>query len=279
MVHRQPSTYSTPFLLKFKPWYWTPVHQMTRSASCWPGKVYILERDFSLTIFSKTFYSLANAKEVVSLEHTDSEPLCDSSQPKPQDHSQYWQWRYRHRQECHNISWTEANKRREAEGLSPRPLKKCRTGRYASNHCECFVMKDKLHNRLTNWMPEGVKYCKQCQMFTKRKRQHKGKCEQIAIWKLTWISWLWIGYHGQQKKRRYEGNFWTHRPRKGAFGRKLWRKWFNNQAMDRLERRLSSDAIQRTGTARYELRTLKSKKLDTQEVRDSNSHVARWVGY
>jgi hypothetical protein len=43
------------------------------------------------------------------------------------------------------------------------------------------------------------------------------------------------GYHGQPKPRMYEGNFWTHHPRRGAFGRKLWKKWFNNKAMNKME--------------------------------------------
>lgn len=205
-----------------------------------------------LSLANKTLYSLADYKDVVSLRHIDGRPYCGVSIMQASDN--IWALRYRHRQECHNLCWAESNKRREAEGLSPCPLKRCRTRRYGVDHCECFSRKYKLHSRLRNWMPKSLNYCGQCNKFTKRKRQHKGRC-----------------YHGQSKLRQYEGNFWTHRSRGGAFGRKLWKKWFNSRAMNRLEGRLRDENAARSGTASYELRKLKPKKVDTHEVRGSKS--------
>jgi hypothetical protein len=31
--------------------------------------------------------------------------------------------------------------------------------------------------RLKPWMPKGLSYCWKCAKFTKRKRQHKGRCK------------------------------------------------------------------------------------------------------
>jgi hypothetical protein len=81
------------------------------------------------------------------------------------------------------------------------------------------------------------------------------------------------GYHGQRKPRKYEGNFWTHRPRKGAFGRGIWKMWFNNAAMNRLEGRLRGGDVGnwrgRREQTRYSLRTLRPSEVDTSEARDT----------
>jgi hypothetical protein len=82
-----------------------------------------------------------------------------------------------------------------------------------------------------------------------------------------------IGYHGKAKVRKYEGNYWTHTSRGGAFGRKIWKRWFNNRAMNNLEIRLSTERPeqQRKGSERYAMRTLEAKEEDTKEVRDSHA--------
>ena len=82
-----------------------------------------------------------------------------------------------------------------------------------------------------------------------------------------------VGYHGKAKVRKYEGNYWTHTSRGGAFGRKIWKRWFNNRAMNNLEVRLSTERPeqQRKGSERYAMRTLEAKEVDTQEVRDSHA--------
>lgn len=132
-------------------------------------------------------YSLVDSKignGVVALDHTDEGPLCGISKPIETDNYNIWQWSWRHRQDCHKLSWTESNKRREADGLSPRPLKSCRSRRYGIDHCECFSRKYKLYNRLRTWMPRGLNYCGHCDRFTKRKRQHKGQCKHLASRKM-----------------------------------------------------------------------------------------------
>jgi len=81
------------------------------------------------------------------------------------------------------------------------------------------------------------------------------------------------GYHGQPKVRQSKSHFWTHTSRGGAFGRKVWKLWFNNRAMNKLERRLALEttALERKGSDRYSLRQLHPMDLDTRDVRDSKS--------
>jgi hypothetical protein len=93
-------------------------------------------------------------------------------------------------------------------------------------------------------------------MFTRRKRNHKGRC-----------------YHGRPKPRVYEGHNWTHRSRHGAFGRKLWKKWFNNAAMDKLEKRLRAPQGGREGNSRYGLRSLQGKEVDSLMSRHNNAFI------
>lgn len=78
-----------------------------------------------------------------------------------------------------------------------------------------------------------------------------------------------IGYHGHHKPRGSEPKFWTHRSRKGAFGRKLWKKWFNNAAMNRFENRLNEPNSVRKGSERYEMRRLGPKSVNTRESRQA----------
>lgn len=62
--------------------------------------------------------------------------------------------------------------------------------------------------------------------------------------------------------------FWTHRSRRGAFGRGLWKKWFNNRAMNSYEARLGRER-ERKGVERYNLRQLQPKNVDTRVDRYS----------
>jgi hypothetical protein len=48
----------------------------------------------------------------------------------------------------------------------------------------------------------------------------------------------------------------------------LWKKWFNNRAMDRYESRLGEDRV-RKGIERYSLRKLKPINVDTRMSRDN----------
>lgn len=82
------------------------------------------------------------------------------------------------------------------------------------------------------------------------------------------------GYHGRPKQRIYEGHYWTHTSRGGAFGRKIWKKWFNNRAMNRLEARIRQDQEnQRKGCERYSMRKLKPKAVNSKVARDSKAYI------
>jgi hypothetical protein len=82
------------------------------------------------------------------------------------------------------------------------------------------------------------------------------------------------GYHGRPKERRYEGHYWTHTSRGGAFGRKIWNKWFNNRAMNRLEARLRQEREnERKGSERYLLRKLEPKAVNSKVARDSKAYI------
>lgn len=76
-----------------------------------------------------------------------------------------------------------------------------------------------------------------------------------------------VGYHGRTKPQTRNETFWTHRSRRGAFGRKLWKKWFNNRAMNHYESRLRLPGV-RKGLKRYDLRTVVPKDVDTRLERD-----------
>lgn len=127
---------------------------------------------------SKYLYNLSNTpKKALSLAYSDSEYLCESSEKAPTPPLVSWYSRYEHRRNCHNICYTEAVKRAENEGRpAPKARRKCSTRRWAE-HCGCFAGKAKLHQRLRGWMPRGLNYCSQCERFTKRKPQHKGRCK------------------------------------------------------------------------------------------------------
>lgn len=79
------------------------------------------------------------------------------------------------------------------------------------------------------------------------------------------------GYHGQPKPRRTPNNFWTYRYRRGGFGYKLWKKWFNDQSMNRFEARLRNETLLnkrvKDGKLRYDFRELEVKEVNTRMMR------------
>lgn len=84
------------------------------------------------------------------------------------------------------------------------------------------------------------------------------------------------GYHGKGKPRKRQEMFWTHRKGRGAFGYRIWKKWFNNNAMNRLEGRLRDEGRLNDkrggGKGRYELRKLGARGIDSKEARDSRGY-------
>jgi len=90
---------------------------------------------------------------------------------------------------------------------------------------------------------------------------------------LTFSSFFpgFAGYHGKPKARSAPNNFWTHRSRRGGFGRKLWKKWFSDQSMNRWEARLRSAAAPEKraagGNLRYDFRELRAKEVNTRPMR------------
>lgn len=226
-------------------------------------------------MISKSLYYSSSDKTPISLETTDfdSETLC--GEPTT---SLDWTGRWKHRQECHKLSYEAVCTRNKQLGRSTPEMKKCRTG-WSSHHCECFTRRMRLHFRLASWMPKGLNYCGTCAKFTRRKKSHHGRCE-LATFLISKILFRWshllkmLGYHGKSKVRKSGNHFWSHTSRGGAFGPKIWKKWFNNRAMNRLEARLASErqTVQRNGSQRYSLRRLEAVDVDTQEVRDSKAY-------
>lgn len=137
-------------------------------------------------------------------------------------------------------------------------------------------------------MPEGLRYCGECEMFTVRKRGHRGVCEfsdshshsqpsSDVMGRLLCKANSKEGYHGKPKPRSYKGNFWTHKSRKGAFGSEIWKMWVNNAAMDRFEGRLRRGVgAERRGKGRYGLRELGASGVDTRGTRESMSRQSGW---
>ncbi|TVY87317.1 hypothetical protein LAWI1_G006953, partial [Lachnellula willkommii] len=167
-----------------------------------------------LTTASKNLYALSPSKRPICLSTNDNiPPHCTLSMPDTIYFSRGngYNW-------CHVSSYQAALTRTREAGLpAPRNRRTCTARRWTAthSHCECFEGTGELWWRLRGWMPEGLRYCGECGMFTVRKRGHRGVC-----------------YHGNPKPRSYKGNLWTHRSRNGAFGPKLWKMWVNNAAMD-----------------------------------------------
>lgn len=208
----------------------------------------------------------SNTKQPISLESTDTGPLCQCK-----DVSKDWSARWAHRRDCHKLSYEAVKARNESKGRStPAMNRRCRT-RYGTEHCECFTRRNRLHFRLKSWMPKGLNYCGHCEKFTLRKRGHNGRC---MIYLDLWLENAdFLGYHGAPKPRKCESKYWTHTSRNGAFGRKIWKKWFNNNAMNRLEARLQEHIPEndRGGSKRYSMRYLEAKQVDTKVARDNKS--------
>ncbi|KAF7926034.1 uncharacterized protein EAE97_010334 [Botrytis byssoidea] len=139
---------------------------------------------------------------------------------------------------CHDRSLHYMNILRAAENLPPLTRKKCQ-GQYWSNHCECFSRTKMLHKQLQPWMPQGVKYCSECRVFTKRRKSKKFRCT-----------------HGRKKQYNHNAhitsNLWTNHKGRGGYYHKLWKKWFNNSAFDKMEDRLRHG--RRESNPRYNLR-------------------------
>lgn len=233
-------------------------------------------RTARITMLSKSLYSLSICHKPIDLEATDLGPrdLCCLS--KCLDMGPRWL----HRQKCHKRSYAAMCERNESVGRKrPEMKSRCRT-RWAADHCECYTRRMRLHLRLKDWMPKGINYCGACGKFTTRKRGHQGRCTQLPSSEPTFsgLEQLFadeviVGYHGKRKERTSKPKFWTHTSRGGAFGRKIWKKWFNNRAMNRLERRLASQRAEneRSGSQRYGLRKLEGVVVDTKKARDSKS--------
>ena len=127
-------------------------------------------------VSSKSLYDLTSSIKTVSLEETDAGPLCGK------DDCQILRWQ--HRMECHKASYEAVCKRNTESGrTTPEMKQKCRT-RWASHHCECYTRHTKLHRRIKCWMPRNLNYCGECEKFTKRKKQHNGRCKSSGTIRL-----------------------------------------------------------------------------------------------
>lgn len=210
---------------------------------------------------SKYLYNLLpKRQERISLEQVDIEICCTEI-------GENTFFGYQHRQDCHKSLYGKLCALDQASGRSTAPMKKCTTTRFSS-HCECFMRRKRLHYRLKSWMPTGLRYCGDCSMFTRRKKSHNGRCQNPSSNMLSRTN-NHLGYHGQGKPKTIHQNFWKHSSRKGAFGHKIWKRWFNNAAMNSFEKRLQCGTRVRGGNERYSLRQLESKLIDTRLVRDS----------
>lgn len=124
---------------------------------------------------SKYLYNFTTTKpkQRIDLETEDTGPLCC------QELGHDWVSRHRHREQCHSISYEKHKACNDASGHKTPPMKRCRTSRYGMAHCECFTRRSRLHFRLAGWIGGGLKYCGTCGKFTKRKKQHNGRCESV----------------------------------------------------------------------------------------------------
>lgn len=174
-----------------------------------------------LRLASKRFYnvvpsvvSVSNGtpthQEKILLTQTDFKHLCGSSVAWSD-----WQGRQMHRYQCHFLSKAEDQRRKALEeGGDPseivaevqrtvgRPgIRACKVRAY-KDHCECF--NQPLWKRLEGWMRhskgQDFRYCSRCNMFTKRKRWHNGRC-----------------YHGGRKPQRQRHEFWTYKKGGGGY--------------------------------------------------------------
>ncbi len=119
----------------------------------------------------------------MSLDNPDTGPLCGADIPTAPS----FQHGYAHRYECHQKSYEAYCERNKRLGRScPEMKKRCRTA-WHRTHCECYTRRTKLHFRLKSWMPKGLNYCGECGKFTKRKRQHNGRCEfsPLGLWNIS----------------------------------------------------------------------------------------------
>ena len=227
-----------------------------------------LYRSQVLIIPSKYLYNISSHKDTPLLKQVDEELHCTLDRTGYESRLGY-RHRFQSRQKCHDERFNELCKRKALVG-SPLPKpRRCSTARWAQ-HCECFNRMATLHARLRSWVPKGLNYCGTCEKFTRRKRNHKGRCESFSLLRRQRRLMGKQGYHGRPKPRARQGNLWTYRKGRGAFGFKMWKKWFNNAAMNRLEDRMRTGTTRERSGCRYELRGLKSMTVDTRDVRDGH---------
>ncbi|PQE29228.1 f-box domain-containing protein [Rutstroemia sp. NJR-2017a BBW] len=174
---------------------------------------------------SKYLYNLLpRPSQPLSLSTSEAPiPICAKSQEPP-----YGKCINRHG--CHQSSLDVVNARRAEKGLWPLGKQKWCSTWWSLDHCFCFSNKSTqvLHKQLRSWVPREWKFCSRCNRYTFRKRTKKYLCQH--------------GFKapsGPSMRAYYERRtYWTHHRGKGAFGHKLWKKWFNNAAYDRMEMRL-----------------------------------------
>ncbi|KAM3077248.1 hypothetical protein ACMFMG_003287 [Clarireedia jacksonii] len=171
------------------------------------------------------------------------------------------------RYSCHRHSLDAVNAQRAKKGLWPMKRDYCSTP-YHTDHCLCFSSSRTavLHKQLRSWIPREWKYCGTCDMYTFRKSWKKYQCEHGDKTR-----------SGPSMRSYYERRtYWTHRRGHGAFGYKLWKKWFNNAAYDRMEARLQGV---RKPNSRYNFRNYKPRIVDSKEMRgrlDLNDRSSSW---
>jgi hypothetical protein len=151
-----------------------------------------------------------NVEPKIPLTQPDFRHLCGETKRMSD-----WREKQLHRYQCHFLSKAEDQRRKALqEGRDPsgivaevqrnfgRPgIRACKVRGY-KDHCECFNRP--LWKRLEGWIRDAkgqdFRYCSECNMFTKRKRWHNGRC-----------------YHGRGKPRRQKHVFWTYKKGGGGY--------------------------------------------------------------
>lgn len=175
---------------------------------------------------------------------------------------------------CHMQKQALQNRERRALGKREVVRSSCRTAKVwwrGDQHCYCGVDGERpLYRRLRSWVPRGLNYCGQCDKWTRRTRSHGGRCKCHDLLRWTCITDEWrLGHHGLPRPtRRRTNNLWMHHSRKGAFGHKIWKFWFNNAAHNSFEARLRDgvDSCRRSASG-HNLRTLRMRDIDTSVAR------------
>lgn len=143
-------------------------------------------------------------------------------------------------QTCHDRSLAYINHQRLAQGLLPLTKRKCRDN--WAPHCPCFSRSGILYKQLQTWMPNDMKYCSSCSVFTKRKKSKKFRCTHNLPH---------LRHPYRNRNRHLKSNLWTSYKGRGGYYEKLWKKWFNNSAWNAMEERMRGE---RKVNERYDLR-------------------------